>query len=253
MRFTRRRLFVVGLMVTLGALATAACGGESAGKPSSGAQDASGSGAAKLPDQLFAAHFVDSTPTHGQEFAQVPNRVLINFNFNLADNSSITVTTGGAPVAAGPATVRGDRRLELTSDLGGVQGDGVYVVNYKACWPDRSCHDGRFAFRVDGSKKATYLDLTGRTEVTVPMKNLTFSPTKMVISKGAKVTWTNNDTVSHFVNTDPHPSHNYLPTLNSLELKPGQSHSYTFANTGEWPYHCSLHFPENMVASVIVR
>jgi plastocyanin/methionine-rich copper-binding protein CopC len=253
MASTRNLLFLPALLVALAALVAVACGGESNAPKSGSAMETPAGGAAKLPDQLFAAHFVDSTPGHGQEFAQVPNRVLINFNFNLADNSSITVTKSGVPVAAGPATVQGGRRLELTSGLAGVQGDGVYLVNYKACWPDRSCHDGQFAFRVDGSKKSAYLDKTGGGEVAVSMKDLAFSPARILISKGAKVTWTNDDAVPHFVNTDPHPDHNYLPALNSVELKPGQSYSYTFTEAGEWPYHCSLHFPQNMVASVIVR
>ena len=246
-------LLVPALLVAIAALVVAACGGESNVPKSSSATETPAGRAAKLPDQLFAAHFVDSTPGHGQEFAQVPNGILINFNFSLADNSSIKVTKDGVPVAAGPAVVRGERRLELASDLTGTQVDGVYVVDYKACWPDRSCHDGRFAFRVDGSKISTYLDVTDRAEVPVSLKDLAFSPARMLMSTGTKVTWTNNDTVSHFVNTDPHPDHNYLPTLNSVELKPGQSYSFTFADAGEWPYHCSLHFPENMVASVIVR
>ena len=127
------------------------------------------------------------------------------------------------------------------------------MVNYKACWPDRSCHDGRFGFRVDGSVKPTYLDMTGRPEVAVSMRDTAFSPTKLVVSLGTKVTWTNNDAVLHFVNTDPHPVHNYLSTLNSTELEPGETYSYTFTEQGEWPYHCSLHFPQNMVAAVIVQ
>ncbi len=253
MASTKNLLLVPALLAVIVVLVIAACGGESYAPKSGSATETPAIGTANLPDQFFAAHFVDSTPGHGQEFVQVPKRVLINFNFNLADNSSIAVTKSGAPAAAGPATVRGERRLELASDLAGVQGDGVYLVNYKACWPDRSCHDGQFAFKVDGSKESAYLDTTSRAEVAVSMKNLAFSPAKLLISKGAKVTWTNDDTVPHFVNTDPHPNHNYLPALNSVELKPGQSYSYTFTDSGEWPYHCSLHFPQNMVASLIVR
>lgn len=253
MASTKSLLPLPALLVALVVLVAAACGGESSARKSGSATKTPEGGAAKLPDQLFAAHFVASTPGHGQEFAQVPTRVLINFNFNLADNSSIAVTKDGVPVAAGPATVQGERRLELASDLAGVQGSGVYLVNYKACWPDRSCHDGQFAFRVDGSKKSTYLDTTGRAEMAVSMKDVAFSPARLLISKGTKVSWTNDDTVPHFVNTDPHPDHNYLPALNSVEVKPGQSYSYTFTGSGEWPYHCSLHFPQNMVATVIVR
>jgi len=27
-------------------------------------------------------------------------------------------------------------------------GKGLYQVDYKACWPDQSCHTGKFAFIV---------------------------------------------------------------------------------------------------------
>ncbi|MBI3743249.1 MAG: copper resistance protein CopC [Chloroflexi bacterium] len=244
MRMWKDRLLLFAATVAIVALAVAACGGGSSQQASDTANG--------LPGQLFAAHFVDSTPAHGQQFAQVPNQILINFNFTLADNSSISLTRDGVAVPVGAAKVGGERRLQLASDVTGVQGNGLYVVDYKACWPDRSCHNGRLAFRVDASKSSSYLDMRGRADVAVSMKDVAFSPARILVSKGAIVTWTNNDGVQHFVNTDPHPVHNYLPGLNSLEIKPGQSYTYTFSDAGEWPYHCSLHFPQNMVASIIV-
>ncbi|MBM3947272.1 MAG: plastocyanin, partial [SAR202 cluster bacterium] len=72
-------------------------------------------------------------------------------------------------------------------------------------------------------------------------------------SQGTKVVWTNNEAVPHFVNTDPHPSHNNLPGLNSLDLREGQSYTFTFVQAGEWAYHCSAHYPQGMVGSVLVR
>ena len=132
-------------------------------------------------------------------------------------------------------------------------GDGLYVVDYKACWPDRSCHNGRFAFTVDGKSKTSYLDMTGKKEVSIDMRDIKFTPANIIISKGTRVTWTNRDPVDHFVNTDPHPSHNVLPGLNSLDLKQGATFSYTLNDVGEWGYHCSAHFPQNMVAKVIVQ
>ena len=72
------------------------------------------------------------------------------------------------------------------------------------------------------------------------------------MSKGTKVVWTNGDGVAHFVNTDPHPSHNVLADLNSLDLAQGQSYSFTFTEVGEWGYHCSAHYL-SMVGRVIVQ
>jgi plastocyanin len=95
--------------------------------------------------------------------------------------------------------------------------------------------------------------MTGKSEVMVDMKDLKFQPARIVVSRGTKVTWVNKEATIHFVNTDPHPSHNNLPGLNSLDVKEGQAYSYAFNQAGEWAYHCSAHFPQGMVGSVIVR
>ncbi len=206
---------------------------------------------AKLPDQLFAAHFVDSAPKHGDTFVQVPGKVLINFNFTLNEPSAITVLKDDKPVEV--KTVIASNKLSMSAVLPSNAGDGLYLVKYKACWPDRSCHDGQFAFIVDSKKKGSYIDMTGRAEVSVRLKDIKFNPQFMIVSKGTKVTWVNDDPIAHFVNTDPHPSHNNLPALNSLEINKGESYTFTFTQPGEWAYHCSAHVPANMFAHVIVQ
>ncbi|MSQ26164.1 MAG: hypothetical protein EXR49_07885 [Dehalococcoidia bacterium] len=57
----------------------------------------------------------------------------------------------------------------------------------------------------------------------------------------------------HFVNTDPHPTHNGLPQLNSTALKKGESYAFTFSSPGIFPYHCSAHVPEGMTGQVLVQ
>ncbi|MBI4399466.1 copper resistance protein CopC, partial [Candidatus Micrarchaeota archaeon] len=54
----------------------------------------------------------------------------------------------------------------------------------------------------------------------------------------------------HYVNSDPHPSHNYLETLNSRGLDEGNTYNYTFTDAGEIHYHCSAHL--NMIAKIVV-
>ena len=206
----------------------------------------------ELPEQRFAAHFVDSAPAHGDAFTVVPEKVLINTDFTLNEISSITVQVDGEPIAAGPTTL-GQRKLSMAAALPSDAGDGLYVVAYTACWPDQSCHEGQFAFTVDSEKGSAYLDMTGQAEVAVSMKDLRFGPAAIVVSKGTKVTWKNDDAAVHFVNSDPHPSHNFLDSLNSLELNQSDSFSYTFDEAGEWPYHCSLHVPDGMVGRVVVQ
>jgi methionine-rich copper-binding protein CopC len=101
----------------------------------------------KLPDQQFAAHFVDSNPAHSAMLAQVPSTITLNFNFTLSDASTITVTKDGAQVNSGTPTLS-PNRLTMTTALSSIAGNGTYIVDYKACWPDNSCHNGKFAFTV---------------------------------------------------------------------------------------------------------
>lgn len=190
---------------------------------------------------------------HGQTFAQVPERVLINFVFSLADPSTITVTKDGADLRIGAAEISGSNSLRISSTLPGDAGDGLYVVKYVACRPDKSCHEDQFTFTVDSSRKSTYVDMTGQGEVVVDMKGFKFEPARIVVSRGTKVTWINGEAAVHFVNSDPHPSHNNLASLNSFDLKQGQSYSHTFDQVGEWMYHCSAHFPQGMVGGVLVQ
>ena len=103
--------------------------------------------AEKLPDQQFAAHFVDSTPKHGVTFAQMPDKVVINFNFTLSEASTITFSKDGAPVVSAKPTFSSNK-LTMSVPLPANVGKGLYQVDYKACWPDQSCHTGKFAFIV---------------------------------------------------------------------------------------------------------
>ncbi len=130
--------------------------------------------------------------------------------------------------------------------------DGQYKVTYNACWPDRSCHDGQFEFAIDRTRASSYQDLTGKSEVTVKMSEIKFQPQNIKISRGTKVTWVNDDSVEHYVNTESHPAHTYFPTQNSRALTLGQSFSVTFEKAGAYPYHCSAH-GSVMMGSILVQ
>ena len=98
-------------------------------------------------DARKSAHYVSNTPAHGQILSEVPNAVTITFDFDLAENSRITVTKGGEDVASGSTVITGDS-LVLSQSLKQGSGSGLYKVEYSACWPDGSCHEGSFAFGV---------------------------------------------------------------------------------------------------------
>lgn len=199
--------------------------------------------------QTKAPHFVDSTPMHGETYAAQPINVTINFNFDLAANSTISVKGAGQEWAE--ASKIEDAQTALKADLKPSMPDGEYQVEYTACWPDKSCHDGSFSFRIDSARQSAYTDLTGQKEVTIRMTDLKFAQPKILVSPGTEVTWVNDDSEGHFVNTETHPEHTYFPKQNSREIKKGDSFKTVFDQPGQYNYHCSAHFP-GMVASLIV-
>ena len=71
-----------------------------------------------------------------------------------------------------------------------------------------------------------------------------FSPTTTFVSVGGKVTWTNGSDAPHTVTSDSGSE------LASATLNAGKTFSHTFASTGTFTYHCSIH--TYMVGKVVV-
>ncbi len=132
-------------------------------------------------------------------------------------------------------------KLAMRRKMDPASPDGKYSVAYKACWADGSCHDGSFQFKIDKSKALEFEDMTGKKEVTINLQNYSFSPPKIRVSKGTKITWINQDNIIHTVNTDSHPGHTYFLNQNSGNLLKGNTYSVTFADPGIYPYHCTPH------------
>jgi methionine-rich copper-binding protein CopC len=91
-------------------------------------------------------HFVSSSPSHGAVLDQPVSEVSILFNFDLGAGSKTEVLGNGNSVVAQPATISTDK-LSMKTLINPVT-PGNYVVNYTACWPDGSCHEGTFSFSV---------------------------------------------------------------------------------------------------------
>jgi plastocyanin len=68
----------------------------------------------------------------------------------------------------------------------------------------------------------------------VTIQNLAYSPAKVTIKKGEKVTWTNKDNQDHTVNES-------AGVFTSGNIKPGKSYSYTFDKAGTYSYRCKHH------------
>ncbi|MBI3332348.1 cupredoxin domain-containing protein [Candidatus Peregrinibacteria bacterium] len=77
----------------------------------------------------------------------------------------------------------------------------------------------------------------GTTQATaaVNITNFAFSPGSITVTRGTRITWTNNDTAPHTVTRDG-SSGPY-----SSVLTEGESYSRTFNAVGTFPYHCAIH------------
>ena len=78
----------------------------------------------------------------------------------------------------------------------------------------------------------------------VSIASMSFGPSSTTVTKGATVTWTNNDYTTHTVTADDN-------SFNSGNLGYGGTFSHTFSNTGTFTYHCSIH--PGMTGSVVVN
>ena len=69
--------------------------------------------------------------------------------------------------------------------------------------------------------------------------NSAVSPSQVTISVGQSVTFTNNDTRSHDMESDPHPAHTDCPSIGNVGLlQPGQSKTtFGFAGAGACGFH----------------
>lgn len=212
-----------------------------------------------------SAHFETSTPAHGTILPAPPTNIVIDFNFDLAEPSEIQIDWdvpvgwGGEPNTSSAktnfatgATIIDSNKLSLRRAVDATAPDGLYRVSYRACWPDKSCHDGKFEFAIDRTLAAEFTDLRKQSKVAINLAQISFQPREIRISRGTTVTWTNTDPVEHYVNTDSHPAHTYHPTQNSRALSQGQEFSLTFDTPGAYPYHCSAH-AASMTGMIVVE
>lgn len=201
---------------------------------------------------IKSPHYVDNVPYHASVIPAVPVNVIVNFDFDIISSSAIVVTGQDGQVYSTGNTIIDDNKLGMRVMMEPDSPEGLYTVNYQACWPDGSCHEGMFQFAIDRSLLSGFEDLKGQSEIVVDMQHNYFEPQDIIIDVGTTITWINNDTVDHYINTDPHPGHNYFPAHNSRAIAGGESFSLKFDQPGYYPYHCSAH-PATMIATIIVE
>jgi len=77
----------------------------------------------------------------------------------------------------------------------------------------------------------------------VSIISFSFRPKSLTVKVGTKVTWTNQDNVTHTVTADQ-------GAFNS-SVDPGSSFSFTFTKAGSYAYHCMIH--PSMMATIVVQ
>ena len=83
-------------------------------------------------------------------------------------------------------------------------------------------------------------------DVTVRIDNFTFSPAKLTIAAGTKVTWINHDDVPHTA-TAKGKSH----AFDSNPLDTDEKFTFTFTTAGTYDYYCKVH--PHMTGTIIVK
>jgi len=71
----------------------------------------------------------------------------------------------------------------------------------------------------------------------VTIKDFAFSPAKITVKVGTKVTWTNQDSIGHTVTADDPSS----DAPDSPTFGKGETYSFTFNKAGTYNYHCTPH------------
>jgi plastocyanin len=78
----------------------------------------------------------------------------------------------------------------------------------------------------------------------VAIQNFAFNPATLTVKAGTTVKWVNLDSTTHQVVSD-------TGLFDSGDLGNGKSFSYTFNQTGNYPYHCRIH--PSMTGSIVVQ
>ncbi len=78
----------------------------------------------------------------------------------------------------------------------------------------------------------------------VKIANFIFSPQRLTVKAGTKITWTNEDDIPHTVNASNQ-------AFKSGPLDTDQTFSFTFTTPGSFQYFCALH--PRMTGTIVVE
>jgi plastocyanin len=91
----------------------------------------------------------------------------------------------------------------------------------------------------------------GNTTITITAAGV--SPRELVVARGARVTFVNNNTVGHDMNSDPHPQHTSCPDINVGFVATGQSRQTEVLNTARTCGYHDHNQPSNAALQGSIR
>ncbi len=96
---------------------------------------------------------------------------------------------------------------------------------------------------------------TNSAPVAISITSAGFSPRTLTVNAGTTVTWTNNDTVTHYIAPDDHPSHFKYAGVwdddSTGQISRGQTYSNPFLLEGTYTYHD--HLNPSTTGTIIVQ
>lgn len=84
-------------------------------------------------------HYESNAPAHEAVLPAAPYTVVMDFNFDVVAGSTIAIMHDGTDYGVGEATID-DNKLGLRRRMQAAAPDGLYSVEYSACWPDGICY-----------------------------------------------------------------------------------------------------------------
>ena len=135
---------------------------------------------------------------------------------------------------------------------------GAYALVVGTLVAMSACGGGSYPTSPGGGSSAAVVRSTGSVgaigaTITIG-SNQAVSPSSVTVTTGQSVTFVNNDTRSHDMESDPHPAHTNCPSLTNVGLlQPGQSKStFGFSNSGTCGYHDHNDFERSSLKGQIV-
>ena len=99
-------------------------------------------------------------------------------------------------------------------------------------------------------------DPGGNPSITITMTSAGVSPKQLTVPQGTRVLFTNNDSRSHLMNSDPHPDHTDCVEINNIgNISTGQTKETGNLNTIKTCGYHDHNFPDNNLfkGQIIIR